>query len=78
MGLISVFRALHLFLHTIHTDGEPVRKGPAPPMVFLDQIKNRTAYGFKLAVGTPPQKVTVLVDTGSPTWSVVSPSAYTI
>lgn len=38
----------------------------------LQRIKNQSAYGLELEVGTPPQRVVSLVDTGSPTYSFES------
>jgi hypothetical protein len=38
----------------------------------LQRIKNQTAYGVELFIGTPPQRVVTSVDTGSPTYAVES------
>lgn len=40
----------------------------------LHPIRNGKAYGLDLEVGTPSQKVTCLLDTGSNTYSFESPS----
>ncbi|KAJ6779737.1 hypothetical protein PWT90_02080 [Aphanocladium album] len=40
----------------------------------LRRINGNDAYGMDIGVGTPPQKVTLLVDTGSNTYSVESPN----
>lgn len=39
----------------------------------LRRINDNDAYGIDVNVGTPPQKVTLLIDTGSNTYSVESP-----
>ena len=39
----------------------------------LRRINDDDAYGMDVELGTPPQKVTLLVDTGSNTYSVESP-----
>lgn len=41
----------------------------------LKRIRDRSVYGIDLMVGNLPQNITVLVDTGSPTYSVESPRA---
>lgn len=45
--------------------------------VPLKRIRNQAAYGIDLMAGNPPQSVTVLVDTGSNTYSFESPGVLT-
>lgn len=54
----------------------PLASAANPDGVFvmpLTRIKNQSAYGMEIEVGTPAQKMTVFVDTGSVTTGLEDP-----